>query len=555
MDAAVGAHIRIPARSALAYEPQVLSDYRINVPFAHNPIWQQVAVPAQLRDKTAQPEGLTDYLKRELDLDRPVHLSTAAAAQLAAASDTESVVACLEYGPAAWEVSSLGTARAEHALGAAVDIGTTTVVLLLVDLVSGKILARAADFNQQMQYGDDVITRVTLCTGDAAAVDRLRTAVGEKTLARLLERALAGAGMAGQSLVCMTIAGNTTMLHLAAGIDPSPLGVVPFTPVFLEHRRLRSAALLGVDQPIAGADFPIHLLPSAAAYVGADLTAGIFASGLAYDDGPSLLVDVGTNGEIIFKHGDKLLGCATAAGPAFEGAGLSCGMRAGAGAIAYLEFSRTPFAITPRLIGGTTGNGGGGAGGAATAAAGLCGSAYVDFLAEARRIGLLNTMGRFDVEAVPGAAPHVIPYKSCGSIDDRALVVGYGQGRRPIVVTESDVARLLAAKAAVAAGIKTLMNRAGVKAEEIQRVYLAGGFGTHMSARNAIRCGLLPGFRPEQIMPVGNTSAAGAYLALMDSGAFDEIVRIAQQVETIELNTDPEFEGCYIDELCLPDPE
>ncbi|MEI8195992.1 MAG: ASKHA domain-containing protein [Phycisphaerae bacterium] len=282
---------------------------------------------------------------------------------------------------------------------------------------------------------------------------------------------------------------------------------------------------------------------------------------MIYDDGPSLLVDVGTNGEIILKHGDRLLGCATAAGPAFEGAGLACGMRAGEGAIAYIEMSGSPFGIKTQRIGSKP------------VPEGLCGSAYIDFLAEARRVGLINRMGRFDLEAVGltmsaegggsagggnGSSPQVgrvIPWVSHDSPTDRALVLGCGAGSRPIVVAETDVAHLMAAKAAVAAGILTLLKRAGVTAKEIKRVYLAGGFGTHMLARNAIRCGLLPGFEPEQIMPVGNTSAAGAYLGLLDSSALDEMSVLARRVEIVELNLDPDFEDCYIDQLCLPEVE
>jgi uncharacterized 2Fe-2S/4Fe-4S cluster protein (DUF4445 family) len=180
---------------------------------------------------------------------------------------------------------------------------------------------------------------------------------------------------------------------------------------------------------------------------------------------------------------------------------------------------------------------------------GLCGSAYIDFLAEARRTGLLGAAGRFDRQAF-GQSGRLIE-RSHG---DAVFRVAHGQGNRDIVISEADVARLLTAKAAIAAGILTLLDRAGLKPSDIKTVYLAGGFGTHTNPRQAIACGLLPGFDPGQVRPVGNTALAGAYVALLDSGAMDEIGWVGERIKVIELNLDPEFEGRFIDELMLPEP-
>jgi uncharacterized 2Fe-2S/4Fe-4S cluster protein (DUF4445 family) len=396
----------------------------------------------------------------------------------------------------------------------AIDIGTTTVAVLVTDLRDGRVLAGAANFNKQMHLGDDVLTRINLCSTDPAQLQHLHDLVVKETIRPLLDEALAK--VAGGQLRCMTVAANTTMLHLFAGIDPSPMGVAPFTPVFLEHRVIHLP------------EFPcaIHLLPGAAAYVGADLTAGAFATGLVYDEGPALLVDVGTNGEIILKRGEHLYGCATAAGPAFEGAGLTNGVRATAGAIAHIAIAREPFALRIEKIG--TG-----------APIGLCGTAYIDFLAEGRETGLLNDRGRF-VEAFHA---HTEPWKDYG----RAIPIA-----RDIVITEIDIAGLLQAKAAIAAGILTLLERIGLKPAQIKTLYLAGGFGLHLVKEHAIGCGLLPGFVPEQIEVVGNTSLAGAYLALLDCGALDEIARAGQKMDVIELNLDPGFEDRFVEQLSLP---
>lgn len=381
---------------------------------------------------------------------------------------------------------------AKTGIGAAVDIGTTTVALVLVDLRDGKIVGHGADFNKQMNLGDDVATRISLCASDKTMVARLQQAIVQETILPLLGDARP---------VCFSVTGNTTMLHLFAGVDPTPMGTYPFRPAFLEHRV--------VKLPTFG-DAAVHLMPSAAAYIGSDITAGILASGLAYDDGPSLLVDVGTNGEIVLKAGDHILGCATAAGPAFEGAGLANGVRATDGAIQKIR-------LEPELHVDVIGR---------TKPIGICGSAYVDFLAEGRRTGLLNERGRFsrdgDFQVAPG-----------------------------IAITETDIAHLLQAKAAIGAGMLTLLERAKLTAAKIKRVYMAGGFGLHINIAHAIACGLLPGFRTEQVQVVGNTSLAGAYLALLDSGAMEAIRRVSRQIEVVELNLDAGFESRYIDSLSL----
>jgi uncharacterized 2Fe-2S/4Fe-4S cluster protein (DUF4445 family) len=273
------------------------------------------------------------------------------------------------------------------------------------------------------------------------------------------------------------------------------------------------------------------LLPGAAAYVGADVMAGVFASGMVYGQETSLLVDVGTNGEIVLKHGDRFWGCATAAGPAFEGSGLSCGMRAGRGAISHIRLDHgSPEPQIEVINNGPP--------------IGVCGTAYVDFVAQARRTGILRHNGRFAPEA--DRDPRVRPGKH-----GREFVIAAGADGKPIYISESDVARLLQAKAAIAAGIVCLLNCAGLTPSAVRILYLAGGFGFHMDVENVIRCGLLPGFRPDQISLVGNTSLAGAYLALLDSSVLDEIKKVSARVETLELNLVPGFESIYIDQLAV----
>lgn len=455
--AGTDATIRIPKRSLLAYHPQILTQFELNIPYSSLPI-------------------------------------------------------------------------CDPGLAVAVDVGTTTVVVLVVDPRSGEVLGSASAFNRQLHLGDDVLTRINLCATDPAMVRTLHLAVVEETLWPLLHEALCRAGRHLEEVGAFLFSGNTTMLHLLADQDPSPMGFAPFPAPFLDHR-VHRAEELGLRP--AGAE--CHLMPGSAAYVGADICCGVVASGLMYDEGPSLLVDVGTNGEIVLRHGDRLLGCATAAGPAFEGSGLSHGVRAGEGAISGVKLDAEPFRVSTEVIGGSV------------PVTGLCGSAYVDVLGQGVRIGLLGASGRLDRT---WAARH--PDSFVQTAYGLGLVVAHGPGKQPVVVSESDVALLLQAKAAIAAGIVTLLEHVGMTASDVATLYLAGGFGMHLNLDNAFLCGLLPGFRKEQVRLVGNTSLGGAYLAAVDRSMIDEFSRAASTMKTVELNLVPGFEDTYIDHLALP---
>jgi uncharacterized 2Fe-2S/4Fe-4S cluster protein (DUF4445 family) len=452
--------IGLPARSLLRHEPAVVSDFRLNIPWAQDPL--------------------------------------------------------------------VTGAR----FGAAVDVGTTTVALLLYDLATGEVVGEASAFNAQIRFGEDVVTRIQLCGTQPAALGQLQRAIAAETLTPLLREACGQAGVAPRDVAVMTVAANTTMLHLLAGVDPTPMGVHPFRPAFLAHR-IHSPRELGLEFGDGAAQ--VHLLPGPAAYVGADLAAGIVATGLLYDEGPSLLVDVGTNGEIIAKVGDRLVGCATAAGPAFEGAGLMNGTRAVRGAIERVRLRSEPFAAELGIIG------------AADQPLGLCGSAYVDFLWEARRRGVLRPSGRFDGAFCERAGDAVQ-----ADTHGRKLRLHPRGASGPVWVSEMDVAQLMQAKAAIAAGITTLLELLGRSAPDVTRLYLAGGFGLHLSLEHAIGCGLLPGFAPEQIQVVGNTSLGGAFLALNDRSLLGEMTAACRAMEVIELNLQPGFEGAFIDQLALP---
>lgn len=416
----------------------------------------------------------------------------------------------------------------------AVDIGTTTVVVLLVDLTTGEVLSRAGGFNEQIRFGDNVVTRIEAVSqpGNLAAMQR---AIVAETIAPLLRQACERAGRAPARLTGGAVAANTTMLHLLTGEDPTPLGVAPFTPRFLAGKTVSAG---GIGLAGLAPETPLRLLPGIAAYIGADITAGIFATGMVFDEKPSLLVDIGTNGEIVLQAGGKLFGCATAAGPAFEGCGLRCGTRAREGAVSDLRLALDPFRLETETIGNVP----------LAQANGICGSAYLDFLAVARGCGLLNAAGRFDL-AVWEKLPEPNRFLHKGR---RAFRLAVKNGRDDLRISEVDVALLLQAKAAIGAGIEVLLETAGVRAADIGRLCLAGGFGMHLDVAHAIAIGLLPGFRREQVRVVGNTSLAGALLALVDRTTLDEMENLREQVEVVELNLADGFEDRYVEHLMLP---
>lgn len=419
----------------------------------------------------------------------------------------------------------------------AVDVGTTTVVVLLVDLATGETLSRAGAFNEQIRFGDNVLTRIE-AAGKPGNLAALQRAIVLETILPLLLRAGEHAGRSPARIAGGAVAGNTTMLHLLAGEDPAPLGVAPFKPRFIAGRVI-SAGEIGLHAAAGLApETPIQLLPGITAYIGSDIAAGVFASGMVFDPAPSLLVDIGTNGEIVLQKGGKLFGCATAAGPAFEGCGLQCGTRAREGAVSDLQLRLNPFELEAATIGKLP----------LASANGLCGSAYIDFLATARASGLLGAAGRFELEAWESLPPqfrHVAK-------GERALRLADGDNAVALRVSERDVALLLQAKAAIGAGIEILLEKAGIRAAEVGRVYLAGGFGMHLDVGHAIAIGLLPGFHEAQVRVVGNTALAGALLALVDRTTLDEMESLRAQVEVIEMNLAEGFEDRYIEHLLLP---
>lgn len=417
-------------------------------------------------------------------------------------------------------------------LGAAVDIGTTTVTVWLVNLLSGEVLAQAAEYNRQISRGEDVISRI-IYAGKNEGGNELRSLVLE-SINRLLQRALQRAGGDGATdVVKVTVAGNSTMIHLLLGLPPETIRRRPFITTANQMPPL-VAREVGLEiHPEA----PVDCLPGVASYVGSDISAGVLASGLA--DGPevSLFLDIGTNGETALGCADWVVTCACSAGPAFEGAGVRDGMRAARGAIEEVWIDGHSYEPTVRVIGGGPPRG-------------LCGSGLISLLAELFITGILDKGGHFN-----GTLPTSRVRQGEHGLEYVVSRGGETENGRDIVLTSVDVDNLLRAKAAIYAGYTLLADSVGLPLEAVQKVLIGGAFGKYINVEKAVEIGLLPDMPWDRFQFLGNTSVRGAYLALLDDRLRARLGQLAAGMTYVELSADNRFFEAFNAALFMPHTE
>lgn len=401
-------------------------------------------------------------------------------------------------------------------LGAAVDVGTTTVVVYLYDLSDGRRLGVRSGMNRQRAFGADVISRIQYAGEHADGL----TVLGQTVRGQVngwLEELCAEAGRSVDELKSVVIAANTVMEHIYAGLSPSSIAAAPFTPL----------SLFGTWEDGGAFGLPtgarVYLAPAVAGYVGGDITAGLLASGAYRAPGNVLFLDVGTNGEIALGGARGFLCCAAAAGPAFEGACISQGMSAVRGAVSAVELESGGLKLT--VLGGGD-------------AEGICGSGLVDALAVMLKLGAVDETGRL---LPPDEAPEqALPYVD--EDDDGAVF----RLTETVCVTEGDVRQLQLAKAAIAAGVYTLLDEAGLDEDDIDCLYLAGGFGNYIRKESAAAIGLLPERLLGRIVSVGNSAGAGASAALLSRTAREELAALSDRCRYLELSGSRTFSGHYI---------
>jgi uncharacterized 2Fe-2S/4Fe-4S cluster protein (DUF4445 family) len=414
--------------------------------------------------------------------------------------------------------------------GMALDVGSTTLAAAVVALRDGAVHGSAAVLNPQVAFGADVMSRIAFARAHPARSSELRRSL-LTGISEVMTRASAAAGLELHAITQLVAVGNPTMLHALQGLPLDGLGVAPYQGIAYEAWEGDTGAL-GIPLPTARA----MLLPGILAHVGADTVAAILATGLDRPGAPRLLLDLGTNTELVLAGPEGILCTSAAAGPAFEGASIRCGMRAVPGAIEQVRIAADGLLQLHTI--------------ADAPALGICGSGLVDAVAELLRAGVIEPSGRMRgaAELAPGPlAAHLAEH-------DGERVVRLADGARgPVVLTASDVRELQLVKGSIASAVSLLLAEAGLRVGDLDEVLLAGAFGSYVRLSSALALGLLPPVPPERVRFVGNAAGAGARLALVDRRARERAVRVARGARFIELAGRPDYQEAFV--AMLPFPE
>ncbi|SMC20047.1 Uncharacterized 2Fe-2 and 4Fe-4S clusters-containing protein, contains DUF4445 domain [Desulfacinum hydrothermale DSM 13146] len=428
--------------------------------------------------------------------------------------------------------SRAGRVSPRERWGAAVDVGTTTLAVYLSDRVEGRVLASTSLRNPQFLFGDDVMARISAVDQNPAVLGEMQAMVLD-AVAMALTSLAASVQLDPSNLCQITVVGNPTMIHIFWGVDPTPLGRHPYEPAFRDLRTDR-ASLLGWD---SFAKTRVTTLPLLSGFLGADTVACALALDLLHSAEGTLLVDVGTNGELLLKAGTQLLGTSCATGPALEGAAIGHGMPAVSGAVRHVEMNpdatlrweviRRDDGPDPKPLG-------------------ICGSGVLSAVAALYSSGIVQKDGRIDISK----APHriLLDHKGIPSVilvDGSHTALG-----TPILFTQKDVRAVQLAKAALRTGIDLLCRKAGIHAPSL--IHLAGTFGSHLGPKDAITIGMLPPVGTEKVRAAGNAAGLGALLALVDPDSVEELDRLAASTRVVELASHPDFQETFVSSLAFP---
>ena len=403
--------------------------------------------------------------------------------------------------------------------GLAIDIGTTTVSALLINMLTGEIIGKASAGNGQIRYGADVINRIIESMKPGGS-KKLQEAIIEETINPLIEQMCRASGFLPEHIYRMAVAANTTMNHLMAGMEGDPIRMEPYIPTFYKTNSL-FASDIGIH---INRDAHIIIAPNIGSYVGGDITAGTLVSMLWNRPEFSLFIDLGTNGELVFGNSDFMMSCACSAGPAFEGGDISCGMRATDGAIEACTIDKKTMDPSYSVIGKE-----------GEKPIGLCGSGIIDVIAELFRTGIINPKGKFVREGKRvrhdeyGMGSYVLAFEEeAGSVKD-------------VEINEVDIDNFIRAKGAIFSAIRTMLASIDFEVEMIDDVYVAGGIGSGINMENAVRIGMFPDIPIEKFHYIGNSSLAGAYTMLLSRDAERKCYDLASNMTYLELSTVPSY--------------
>ncbi len=529
--------VRLPERQDVAM--QVVGDSRFligedlaPVAAALSPLFRHLAVqvpPATLEEHYSDWLRLTRALI-QAGIPGPVTVELDTLRTLATILRQEDgrVVVGLAEDSAGTRVTEIFPGQsAPQALGVAVDIGTTTVAAQLVDLASGRILGTATTYNQQLRRGADVISRIDYAK-NAERQGELRQLVLD-TINGLIAELTTDVPRDG--IRAAFLAGNTTMIHLLLALPPRYIRETPYVPTVNPVPPL-SAEEIGLDVPPG---VRVRCAPGVGSYVGGDITAGLLTTELPRNgDEVFLFMDIGTNGEIVIGNADWMVACACSAGPAFEGSGIKCGMRAAAGAIESVEIGPDLDSIRYKVIGGGK-------------PAGICGSGLICMLGELFLRGMIDQAGHFDTSL---CGPRVIQTDSgMAFLVERGSATASGED---LVLTEADIGNLIRTKAAMYSACALVLQNVGLTWEAISRVYIAGGFGRYLNIADAILIGMLPDLPQPRFRYIGNAALTGAYFALLSSEHRRLLDEIAAKITYVDLSSDTRYMDAYVQALFLP---
>ena len=415
-------------------------------------------------------------------------------------------------------------------VGCAIDIGTTTVTMVLTDLTDGKLLAKGSSGNGQIRYGADVINRI-IEQGRTGGKKKLQDAIVKETLNPIIANLCKTAGISARSILRLSVGANTTMNHLFVGVDAEPVRMEPYIPSFFGWEGLLAGDLKLPANPLA----PVLIAPNIGSYVGGDITAGTLAAGIWDKDEMSLFIDLGTNGELVFGNRDFLMSCACSAGPAFEGGDISCGMRATDGAVEACVIDKDTMEPTFDIIGDE-----------GQKIVGLCGSGIIDMISELFRCGIINAKGLFVREG------------------QRIKRDAHGMGRyvlataeesetgREVSINEVDIDNFIRAKGAIFSAIDTLLQSVDMTVDMIDKVYVAGGIGSGINMHNAVNIGMFPDVELEKFHYIGNSSLTGAYAMVVSDEAIAKTAEVAANMTYLELSTYPGYMDSFVAACFLP---
>ena len=425
------------------------------------------------------------------------------------------------------EITSAGD---KAIVGCAIDIGTTTVSMVLVDLETGKILAKGSSGNGQIRFGADVINRI-IEQGKTGGKKKLQDAIVKETLNPIIANLCRSAGISARSILRLCVGANTTMNHLFVGVDAQSVRMDPYIPSFFAWEGLLAGDLKLPANPLA----PVLIAPNIGSYVGGDITAGTLASMIWDKDEMSLFIDLGTNGEIVFGNRDFMVSCACSAGPAFEGGDISCGMRATDGAIEACTIDKNTMEPTVTIVGEQ-----------GQRPVGICGSGIIDIISELYRTGIINAKGLFVREGERvGRDVHGMGRYIIARADE-------SETGREVSINEVDIDNFIRAKGAIFSAIDTMLQSVDMTVEMIDHVYVAGGIGSGINMKNAVNIGMLPDVELEKFSYIGNSSLTGAYAMVISDQANEKCTELGANMTYLELSTYPGYMDSFVAACFIP---